>query len=94
MRLLPIPLRLPALLLGACVALAGCSEASPPPPERQSEEAKKARENSDLTEAMQAPIDKAKSVEDIQAQHDAEQARAIEEAQEDYDSEQPEESDE
>jgi hypothetical protein len=85
-------MRLPAVFLLA-LALAACSEA--PPPERQSEEARAARDNSDLTQAMQTPIDKAKAVEDVQATHDAEQARAIDEAQEDYDSEQsPEEGDE
>ena len=72
---------LPLLILCTCAFLAGCN-ASPPPPERQSEEAKAARDNSDLTQAIQTPIDKAKAVEDVQEAHDAEQRDAIDEQEE------------
>ena len=66
-------MRLP-IILAAVLALAACDA---PPPERQSAEAKQAREASDLREHIQTPIDKAKGVEDIQEAHDAEQRAAI-----------------
>jgi hypothetical protein len=68
MRLRPTTVAIAVLALAACDA---------PPPERQSEEAKQAREASDLREHIQTPIDKAKGVEDIQKAHDADQREAI-----------------
>lgn len=75
MRRLPLPL--PPLALLALLVLAACAE--PPPPERQSADAKKAREHRELRDAIQTPIDKAKGVEDVQEEHDQDQAAAIEE---------------
>ena len=63
-------------LLPLVLALAACAE---PPPERQSAEAKKAREATELRERINAPIEKAKAVEDVQEQQAKDQAAAIEE---------------
>ncbi len=73
MRRLPTLLPLFALVL----ALAACAE--PPPPERQSAEAREAREASELRERINEPIDKAKAVDDVQKQQAEDQAAAIEE---------------
>jgi hypothetical protein len=70
--------RLPTLLLSLPIlALSACAQ--PPPPERQSAEAKKAREASELREHINTPIDKAKAVEDVQEKQADDQRAAIEE---------------
>ena len=67
--------RLPTLsLLTLALALTACDLA--PPPERQSEEARKAREATELRDRIQQPIDKAKAVEDVTL--DAAERRAAE----------------
>jgi hypothetical protein len=63
-------------LLAAMLSLAACDLA--PPPERMSEEAKKAREHHELNDAIQTPIQKAKGVEDIQMQSDEEHRKQLE----------------
>ena len=69
--------RLPALsLLTLALATAGCDLT--PPPERQSAEAKQAREATELRERIQQPIDKAKAVEDVQEKQAEDQKQAIE----------------
>ena len=68
-----LPLLLPIALL---LALAACAE--PPPPERQSAEAKEAREHHELRDAIQTPIDKAKGVDAVQEQQSEDQKKAIE----------------
>lgn len=70
--------RLPQLLpLLALLVLAACAE--PPPPERQSADAKQAREHREVRDAIQTPIDKAKGVEDVQEKQAEDQQNAIEE---------------
>lgn len=70
---------LPAVL---CLALCACSEPPPneetPPPAPQA--AAPAEKNTELRDAMQAPLDKARAVEAEQEQHDAERDQALEEA--------------
>jgi hypothetical protein len=69
--------RLSALpLLTLALALAACDLA--PPPERQSADAKEAREATELRERIQQPIDKAKAVEDVQEKQAEDQKKAIE----------------
>lgn len=58
------------LFLMACLALTACDLS--PPPERQTEADKKADEHHELRNAIQTPIDKAKSVD--QTQKDADDA--------------------
>jgi hypothetical protein len=69
-----LPLLLP--LLATCLALVACAE--PPPPERQSAEAKKASEHHELRDTIQTPIDKAKGVDAVQEKQAEEQKDAIE----------------
>jgi hypothetical protein len=64
-----------SLLTTLTVALAACAE---PPPERMTEEAKKAREHHELNDAIQAPIDKAKGVDAVQEKQAEDQKNAIE----------------
>ena len=67
------------ILMSSALVLALASCAEPPPPERQSEGAKQARDASQLRKEIQTPIDKAKGVEDVQEQQAEDQANAIEE---------------
>jgi hypothetical protein len=64
------------LAIAACLLLASCSMG--PPSEREA--AKKAREATQLRDAMQRPIDKAKSVDDTQQKAADEQRKAVEDA--------------
>jgi hypothetical protein len=57
------------LLLGACTVA--------PPPEQQSAAAQKADEHTQLRDAINTPIDKAKAANDPNVQHDQEQAKAL-----------------
>jgi hypothetical protein len=70
--------RLPFLLplLAVLFALVACAE--PPPPERQSADAKKAREHHELRDTIQTPIDKAKGVDAVQEKQAEDQNAAIE----------------
>src|SRR4026209_1597040 len=70
LRLLPSPRR-PLLL--PSLSLAACDLA--PPPERMSDEAKEAREHTELRDTIQQPIDKAKGAEQIQQQGDEERRK-------------------
>jgi len=68
--------RLPTLfVLFPALVLAACAE---PPPESLSEDAKKAREHTELRDAIQTPINKAKGVEDVQEKQAEDQRDAIE----------------
>ena len=62
-------------VLSPVLALAACAE---PPPESLSEDAKKAREHTELRDAIQTPINKAKGVEDVQEKQAEDQRDAIE----------------
>jgi len=57
-------------LLGACTMA--------PPPDKQSADAQKADQHTDLRDAINTPIDKAKAANDPNVQHDEDQAKAIE----------------
>lgn len=67
----------------ACLALAGCSD-PPPTPEADPPEPQVAESTSgqhtELREAIQEPIDKARAVEDTQADRNAERDQALEDA--------------
>jgi hypothetical protein len=69
-------MRLPIIL--ACLALCSCDLAGPP--DQQSEAAQKAMEHHELNDAIQKPIDRAKTANAPNEQHDADQAKAIEDA--------------
>lgn len=73
----------PTVLLLACLALAGCSE-PPPTPEADPPEPQVAApaggQHTELRDAMQEPIDKARAVEDAQAERNAERDQALEDA--------------
>lgn len=64
--------------IAACLLLAACGMG--PPPERESAAAKQAREATELRDAMQRPIDKAKAVDDVQKKQAEEQRKAVEDA--------------
>ncbi|MBY4598964.1 hypothetical protein K3217_25955 [bacterium BD-1] len=71
-----------ALTAVLCLALCACSDPPPneevPPPEPQA--AAPAEKNTELRDAMQAPLDKAHAVEAAQEQRDAERDQALEDA--------------
>lgn len=71
-----------ALTAALCLALCACSEPPPneeaPPPEPQA--AAPAEQHTELRDAMQAPLDKARAVEAEQEQHDADRDQALEDA--------------
>ncbi|HEU0154117.1 MAG TPA: hypothetical protein VFQ84_12320 [Arenimonas sp.] len=67
-----------ALILAAALLTSGCDAPKPDPtpetvPEPQAT-------HTELRDAMQAPVDKARAVEDTQAEDEAERQRALEEA--------------
>lgn len=71
------------MLAPLCLVLCACSnpppneEPSPPEPQAAAAPAEK---NTELRDAMQAPLDKARAVEAEQEQHDAERDQALEDA--------------
>ncbi len=73
--------RLPTLL-AAAVLLAACSDPvqEPLPEPSPDPQAAAATENTELRDAIQAPIDKARAVEDTQAADEAERRDALENA--------------
>lgn len=58
-----------ALVLGACDLA--------PPPDKQSAAAQKADQHTELRDAINTPIDKAKAANDPNVQHDQDQDQAI-----------------
>jgi len=58
-----------ALLLGACTVA--------PPPDKQSAAAQKADQHTELRDAINNPINKAKAANDPNVQHDQDQDKAI-----------------
>lgn len=70
------------MLAPLCLALCACSDPPPneeaPPPEPQAAAA--AEEHTELRDAMQAPLDKARAVEAEQEQRDADRDQALEDA--------------
>ena len=70
-------MRVPILL--ACVALGACDVV--PPPEQQSEAARKAAEHTQLRDAIEQPIERAKSANEPNEKADAERAKALEGAE-------------
>ena len=69
-------MRFPLLSLPICLLLSACGADPGPAPE--SETAKRAREATELRDAMQRPIDKAKTVDDTQKKAAEEQREALE----------------
>lgn len=70
-----------SMILLACVALAGCNVA--PPPEPQPAVAEKPagqREHRELSDAINQPIDRAKSANEPVEKADAERDKALEDA--------------
>jgi len=65
-------------IIVACLALTACDLA--PPPAQQSEAAKKAADHGQLRDAIQRPIDRAKSANDPNLKADEDQRKAIEDA--------------
>jgi PBP1b-binding outer membrane lipoprotein LpoB len=61
-----------ALLLGACTMA--------PPPDKQSAAAQKADQHTELRDAINAPIDKAKAANDANIQRNKDDNKAIEDA--------------
>lgn len=70
MRLSPIRLALPCLLLAAC---------SDPPPGEESALDKRARDATEMRDTIQEPIDKAKAADDAQKKAAEDQRKALEE---------------
>ena len=66
-----IPIFLPCL----CLALGACDLA--PPPDQQSDAAKKAAEHTELRDAIQQPIDRAKDANDPNIKADADREQAL-----------------
>jgi hypothetical protein len=62
-------------VLALSAALAACDVA--PPPEKQSADAQKAAEHTELRDAINTPIDKAKAANDPNEQHDKDQDQAL-----------------
>jgi hypothetical protein len=69
-------MRIPALLL--CLMASACTMA--PPPDQQSEAAQKAAKHTELNDAIQRPIDRAKSANDPNVKHDQDQDKAIDDS--------------
>lgn len=74
------------LLLAACLALAACGAAPPPagdeatPTAGADGDAGRGPEATELRDAMQAPLDKARAAEAAQAEREAERKQALEDA--------------
>lgn len=73
--------RLP-MCLAAALLVAACSDPvqEPPPEPSRDPQTAAAAEATELRDAMQAPVDKARSVEDTQAADEAERQDALENA--------------
>ena len=69
-------MRISALLL--CLLASACTMA--PPPDQQSEAAQNAAKHTELNDAIQRPIDRAKSANDPNLQHDQDQEKAVEDS--------------
>ena len=69
-------MRISVLLL--CLLASACTMA--PPPDQQSEAAQKAAKHTELNDAIQRPIDRAKSANDPNLQHDQDQEKAVEDS--------------
>jgi len=69
-------MRIPILTL--CLLASACTVA--PPPEKQSEAAQKAAKHTELNDAIQRPIDRAKSANEPNVQHDKDQEKALEDS--------------
>ena len=67
-----------AMIIAFCLALAACDLA--PPPAEQSDAAQKAQKHTELRDAIQAPIDRAKSANDPNVKADADKEQAIKDA--------------
>ena len=65
--------RITALAIG--LLLGACSMA--PPPDQQSPEAQKAAAHTELRDAINTPLDRAKAANDPNVQHDQDQQKAI-----------------
>ena len=63
-------------LFAAGFLLAACDVA--PPPDKQSAAAQKADQHTELRDAINTPIDKAKAANDPNVEHDKDQEKAIE----------------
>ena len=62
-------------LSAAALLLGGCTMA--PPPDKQSADAQKADQHTELRDAINSPINKAKAANDPNVKHDEDQAKAI-----------------
>jgi len=70
--------------LAACLLLAACTDPAPtdtaPPPEPQADAAPAAGQHTELRDAMQAPLDKARAAEEAQESQDAERDEVLKDA--------------
>lgn len=70
--------------LAACLLLAACTDPTPTetpePPEPQAEAAPAEGQHTELRDAMQAPLDKARAAEEAEESRDAERDQALEDA--------------
>jgi hypothetical protein len=62
-------------LFAACLLLCACDMA--PPPDKQSAAAQKADQHTELRDAINSPINKAKAANDPNVQHDQDQDQAL-----------------
>jgi len=62
-------------LVAAALLLGACSVA--PPPDKQSADAQKADQHTQLRDAINSPINKAKAANDPNVKHDEDQAKAV-----------------
>ncbi len=69
-----------ALILAATLLASACDAPKPDPAPDTVPEPQARAQNTELRDAIQAPLDKARAVEDTQAADEAERQRALEEA--------------
>jgi len=69
-------MRNPIVLFAAAMLLGACTMA--PPPDKQSADAQKAASHTELRDAINSPINKAKAANDPNVEHDKDQEKALE----------------
>lgn len=69
-----------ALILASLMLASGCDAPKPDPTPDSVPEPQAGAANTELRDAMQAPVDKAREVEEAKAADEAERRRALEEA--------------
>jgi len=62
-------------MIACCLLLVACDVA--PPPDKQTAAAQKADQHTELRDAINSPINKAKAANDPNVKHDEDQAKAV-----------------